>query len=161
MDKNFKVKVNSSFEYNFKSSDTKKLDLLKLSKLKFHAISNNKSFDVKLENSDFNNRSYVVSVNTNKYTIKISNELDLLIKEMGFSVGSTKKTNEIKAPMPGMILSVNIKKGQKVKEGEILVILEAMKMENAIESPNDGIIKSIHITSGDTLEKGELMIELE
>lgn len=161
MDKNFKVKVNSSFEYNFKSSDTEKLDLLKLSKLNFHAISNNKSFDVKLENSDFNNRSYIVSVNANKYNIKISNELDLLIKEMGFSVGSSKKTNEIKAPMPGMILNVNIKKGEKVKEGEILVILEAMKMENAIESPNDGIIKSIHIKNGETVEKGELMIELE
>ena len=161
MDKNFKVKVNDSFEYNFKNSDIEKLDLLKLPKSKFHVIKNNKSFNVKLEKSDFLNKKYVVNVNSNSYSVKISTQLDTLIKEMGFSVGSTKKANDIKAPMPGLILNVNVKKNQEVKEGEILIILEAMKMENAIESPKDGIIKSIYVKSGETVEKGELMIELE
>lgn len=161
MDKNFKVKVNNTFEYDFKSSDTEKLNILKLSKSKFHIINNNKSFDIQLEKSDFNHKEYVVSVNSNSYTVKISSQLDLLINEMGFSVGSSKKENNIKAPMPGLILNVNIKEGQEVKEGETLVILEAMKMENIIESPNDGIIKSVHIKNGETVEKGVLMIELE
>ena len=62
--------------------------------------------------------------------------------------------------MPGIILSVNVEENQAVKEGETLLILEAMKMENAITAPKDGIIKSIYAKSGETAEKGELLIEM-
>ncbi|WP_456424104.1 acetyl-CoA carboxylase biotin carboxyl carrier protein subunit [Lutibacter sp.] len=161
MTKNFKVTVDNSFEYNLKDSEAESLDVLKLSESKFHAIHNNKSFNIKLEKSDFYNKEYIIRVNSNKYTVKISNHLDLLIKEMGFTVGATKKSNDIKSPMPGLILNINVEKGQKVAEGETLLILEAMKMENTISSPKEGIIKSIHIKQGETVEKGELMIELE
>lgn len=160
MEKKFNVKVDESLEYEFKSSDAEKLDILKLSKSKFHVIHNNKSFDIALEKSDFINRKYTVSVNSNSYKIDISNQLDLLIKEMGFTIGTAKKANDIKAPMPGMILSVNVEEGQEVHEGDTLLILEAMKMENAIGAPKDGIIKSVNAKSGGTVEKGELMIEM-
>lgn len=156
-----KVTVNESYEFEFKNSELERLDLLKRSASKFHVIENNKSYDVELEKSDFNNREYTVNVNANSYTIKISNKTDQLIKEMGFTIGLGKKANDIKAPMPGIILSVNVKVGQEVKEGETLLILEAMKMENAIGSPKDGVIKSIFIKSGETVDKGELMIEME
>ncbi|AMC11900.1 acetyl-CoA carboxylase biotin carboxyl carrier protein subunit [Lutibacter profundi] len=161
MDENFKVTVDNSFEYNFKHSETKKLDILKLSESKFHVIHNNKSFNVELEKSNFFNKEYVINVNSNNYTVKISNQLDLLIKEMGFTIGTSKKSNDIKSPMPGLILNINVEIGQKVSEGETLLILEAMKMENTISSPKSGIIKSIYIKKGETVEKGELMIELE
>ena len=160
MDKNFKVKVDQSFEFEFKDSDAITLDLLKLTKSKFHLINNNKSFEIKLEKSDFNRKKYVVKVNGNSYDIKISNQLDMLIADMGFSIGSVKKANDIKAPMPGLILSVNVEEGQNVLEGETLLILEAMKMENAISAPKDGIIKAIAVKSGGTVEKGALMIEM-
>lgn len=155
-----KVKVNESHEFEFKSSDLEKLDLVKRSASKFHIIKKNKSFDVELEKADFNNREYVINVNANTYTVKISNEIDQLIKEMGFSIGLGKKANDIKAPMPGIILSINVMEGQEVKEGDTLLILEAMKMENAISAPKDGVIKSIFIISGKTVDKGELMIEM-
>jgi len=161
MEQNFKVKVNDSFNYDLKNSDIHKLDVLKLSKSKFHVLNNSKSFGVKLEKFDFLKKEYTIQVNSNNYTVKIANQLDILIEEMGFSIGSTKKINDIKAPMPGLILSINVKEKQEVKEGDILLILEAMKMENAITSPKDGIIKSIHIKSSGTVEKGELMIEFE
>ena len=160
MDKNFKVKVDESFEFDLKNSDTEKLDLLKLEKSKFHVINNHKSFNIQLENSDFYNKEYAVKVNSKSYVVKISNELDLLIKEMGFSIGNTKKANDIKAPMPGLILSVNVEEGQEVTEGDTLLILEAMKMENAIAAPKDGIIKTVIAKNGGTVEKGELMIEM-
>lgn len=155
-----KVTINESREYEFKSSDLEKLDLLKRSSSKFHVIKKNKSFDVELEKSDFNTREYVVSVNSNSYRVKISNEIDQLIKEMGFSVGSGKKANDIKAPMPGIILGINVAENQEVREGETLLILEAMKMENAIVAQKDGVIKSIFAKSGETVEKGELLIEM-
>lgn len=158
--KALKVKVNDSHEFELKSSDVEKLDLLRRSVSKFHIIEKNKSFAVKLENSDFNNREYVISVNANNYTIKISNEIDQLIKEMGYTIGSSVKANSIKAPMPGIILSVNVKENQEVKEGETLLILEAMKMENAISAPKSGFIKSIYAKSGETVDKGALLIEM-
>jgi len=160
MDKNFKVKVNETIEYDFNSSDLENLDLLKLSDSSFHVLDANKSYAVSLEESNFNNKSYTVNVNSNKYAVKISNSFDALIKEMGFSIKTSKKVNDIKAPMPGVILSINVKEGQEVKEGETLIILEAMKMENAIGAPKDGVIKSINVKSGGTVEKGELMIEM-
>ncbi|MBE0422811.1 MAG: biotin/lipoyl-binding protein [Lutibacter sp.] len=155
------VTVNDSYEFEFKNSDLEEIDLLKRTVSKFHVIKNNESYDVVLEKSDFNNRKYTVSVNTNSYIVKIGNETDRLIKEMGFTIGLEKKANDIKAPMPGIILNVIVKVGQEVKEGETLLILEAMKMENAIGSPKDGFIKSIFIKSGETVDKGELMIEME
>lgn len=160
MEKKFKVKVDESFEFDLKTLDAYQLDLLKLPNNKFHVIQNGKSFNVKINQSDFYKRKYVVTVNKSTYTVDISNQLDQVITKMGFSLGSSKKANEVKAPMPGMILSINVKEGQEVKEGETLLILEAMKMENAISAPKDGIVKSIQVKNNGTVEKGELMIQL-
>lgn len=160
MEQSFKVIVNESFEFDLQKSDLERLDFVKLSSSKLHLINNNKSFKIDIEKSDFKSKKYDIKVNSNNYTVKVSNTLDLLIKEMGFSVGSNKISNEIKAPMPGLILNVNVEIGKKVKEGEILLILEAMKMENAICAPRNGIIKSINIKKGKAVEKGALLIEL-
>ena len=160
MEKYFKVKVNESFEYNLKNSDLEILNLIKLTKTKFHAINNNKSFEIELEKTDFNNKEYILNINSNQYVVNIETQLNLLIKKMGFSESASKKENDIKAPMPGLILSINIKEGQEVMEGETLLILEAMKMENIIAAPKDGKIKSINIKQGATVEKGELMVEM-
>jgi len=160
MEKKFKVKVDESFEFDLKTHDAYELDLLKLSENEFHVIKDGRSFNVKINESDFYNRKYVIRVNKSTYTVDISNQLDQVIKEMGLSRGSNKKANDVKAPMPGMILSVNAEEGQEVKEGDTLLILEAMKMENAISAPKDGIIKSVAVKSGGTVEKGQLMIEM-
>lgn len=156
-----KVIVNESIHYNLDNADLNKLDIISLTKSKFHVLKNNKSHQINLIKSDFNNREYLIEVNSNKYAVKIQNELDRTIKDIGLSRGSSKKSNEILAPMPGLILSVNVKEKQEVKAGDILLILEAMKMENAIESPKNGRVKSIKIKIGNTVAKGALMIELE
>ena len=80
---------------------------------------------------------------------------------MGLSLGADAVENEVHAPMPGLILEVNVSEGQEVKEGDALCVLEAMKMENALMAPRDGVIKSVQIAKGDAVEKGMLLIELE
>ena len=80
---------------------------------------------------------------------------------MGFEVEKTKQVNVIKAPMPGLILEINVEVGQTVKENDNLLILTAMKMENSLLSPRDGLIKSIAVKVGDSLTKGALLIEFE
>ena len=54
----------------------------------------------------------------------------------------------INAPMPGTILAVNVKPGQAVKRGDVLVVLEAMKMENEIMAPNDGTVGTVNVAKG-------------
>lgn len=70
-------------------------------------------------------------------------------------------TNYIFSPLPGKILSVNVKKGSKVKEGNLLLIIEAMKMENEIFASEDAIIKEIFVSSGDYVSTGDKLIMME
>ena len=63
--------------------------------------------------------------------------------------------------IPGTIAEIRIKKGQKVKEGEILMLLEAMKMKNHVKAPFDGIVKSISVKVGQVVSKNFMMAELE
>lgn len=64
---------------------------------------------------------------------------------------------QIKAPMPGTILDVRVQNGQQVKKGQVLVILEAMKMENEIMAPNDGTVTSVSVRKGDSVETQALI----
>ncbi|MFH4965584.1 acetyl-CoA carboxylase biotin carboxyl carrier protein subunit [Gaetbulibacter sp. M235] len=158
---NFNVNVNSNLELDISSEDISKLDAIKISESKYHILNNDKSYISEITASDFNSKSYEVKINNNTYFIKIKNPLDLLINDMGFSLGSLKHIDSIKAPMPGLILEINITVGQTVKEDDALLILEAMKMENVLTSPRNGVIKSISVKKGDAVDKGSLLIVFE
>ena len=64
----------------------------------------------------------------------------------------------VKAPMPGTILKVNVQNGQAVKEGDVLVVLEAMKMENEILAPKAGTITQVLVSKGSTVDTGAPMV---
>ncbi len=66
----------------------------------------------------------------------------------------------ISAPMPGKILSVRVKEGQKVKKGEVVLMLEAMKMENEVVAPEDGIVVSVPVNEGMVVETGATLVKL-
>ena len=66
----------------------------------------------------------------------------------------------VKAPMPGNILDVKVAAGASVKAGDVLVILEAMKMENEISAPQDGTIASVNVRKGDVVNSGDLLITM-
>ena len=65
--------------------------------------------------------------------------------------------DRIAAPIPGTILSVKAASGQKVKSGQVLMILEAMKMENEIMAPFDGTVTTVNVKEGDNVESGTLL----
>ncbi|MDV7140051.1 acetyl-CoA carboxylase biotin carboxyl carrier protein subunit [Maribacter sp. TH_r10] len=161
MNKKFKVNVNHDMSLNIMDQDISSLDALPTSETTYHILKDNKPFLAEILSSDFNKKKYTIKVNTSTYETVISDDLDLLINEMGFSTGSTKNVDAIHAPMPGLILEINVSIGQTVKEEDPLLILEAMKMENVIASPRTGTIKSISINKGEAVEKKQLLIEFE
>ena len=68
---------------------------------------------------------------------------------------------KVTAPMPGNILSVNVTAGQSVKRGQVLLVLEAMKMENEIMAPCDGVIASVNTSKGRAVESGALLCVIQ
>lgn len=161
MKNNFKVKVNSKWEFDVSKEDIEALDTASSSENLYHILQKNKSYKAKIVDADFDQRNYSVELNGTVYEVSIANQLDQLIKEMGFSVGNTKNIKLVKAPMPGLVLEVNVEVGQEVLENDALLVLEAMKMESTLASPSSGIVKNIAITSGETVDKGQLLIEFE
>lgn len=67
----------------------------------------------------------------------------------------------ISAPMPGTIVSVEVQPGKNVKKGDVLVILEAMKMENEIMAPHDAVVAGIHVNKGDSVNSGTPLVSLK
>ena len=67
----------------------------------------------------------------------------------------------IKAPLPGTIMTINVKVGDQVKRGDTLVVMEAMKMENNIMANKDGQVKAIHVTVGQTVVQDDKLVDLQ
>ncbi|SFJ58341.1 acetyl-CoA carboxylase biotin carboxyl carrier protein subunit [Myroides guanonis] len=161
MNDSYQLKVNSDLVLESSEFDNQNIDLVRIDKKNLHVLKNNQSFKAEIVSEQFDDRSYTIAVNGNNYQVKIQNNLDQLINQLGFSLANAKQVNSVKAPMPGLILDINVSVGQEVAENDNLLILEAMKMENNLSSPRAGIIKSINVSKGDTVDKGQLLIEFE
>jgi biotin carboxyl carrier protein len=67
----------------------------------------------------------------------------------------------IRCVIPGVILVVSVRKGMRVRTGDPLVVIEAMKMQNEILSPRDAVVRALRVTAGDAVVKGAVLVELE
>lgn len=157
---NYLITINEE-ELHFNSSDVDSLDSIKVNAKNLHVLDNNTAFEVEIVHSDFMNKTMTLSINGNIYEVKIEDEYDQQVKKMGLLAVTTQKLNEVKAPMPGLIVDVMVKVGQEIVEGTPLIVLSAMKMENIILAQGEGVIKSIEIKKDDAVEKGQVIIEME
>jgi len=155
---NYKAIVNKIYSFDINENLLDDLDFIHLENSRFHILKDNLSYKAEIIQTDFFSKKYTVKINGNIYKINFSDSLDLLIKQMGFELGQTKQINTINAPMPGLVLEINVEVGQEVQQGDNLFVLEAMKMENIFTSPRTGIIKSIMIKKGQAVDKGQVMI---
>lgn len=80
--------------------------------------------------------------------------------EKKFPLTHAEQTGKIKAPMNGQIVKIKVLEGDKVKLNQILLILEAMKMENEITSPFEGTVKLVNVSEGQTVNHGDLLLEI-
>jgi propionyl-CoA carboxylase alpha chain len=122
---------------------------------------------------EYNNKKYIAEIiekNQNKYTVLLNGLSYIFTIESPISYRRRKylekfkvknKTEMVLAPMPGKIVELLVETNTSVKEGEPILILEAMKMQNEIIAVVPGIIKKIHVKPGDTVSKDEVLIEIE
>jgi len=162
-----KVNDKNQFDLQIKDKQVKindkefELDALRMEEGAMHLIIEGKSYRVRIQSSDSETKSYQLNVNGNAYSVALSDEMDLLLSRLGLADLASKKVNEVKAPMPGLVLKLVAAQGDTVAKGDSLLVLEAMKMENVIKSPGEGVIKSIRVNAGDKVEKNAVLIEFE
>ncbi len=162
-----KVNDNQQFEIDIKSNnitlngETITPDWTFIGENKYHAIINNQSLTIELGGVDETGKQMSILVNGVKYQVDLQNQFDALLKKLGMDKLAAGKVNNIKAPMPGLVLRINVAVGDVINKGDALLVLEAMKMENVIKAAGDGVVKKINAVEKTAVEKGSILIEFE
>jgi acetyl/propionyl-CoA carboxylase alpha subunit len=124
----------------------------------FSAIVGNSSYELEIRRND---NSYLLFYDGISLESLVEDErMARLKKSMGQS-GSQVQEKEIKAPMPGLVITIEVEPGQKVKKSDGMLIIEAMKMENEIKAPFDAVIKEIKVKEKIAVEKNQVLMILE
>lgn len=163
------AKVNSTkqFEINTQNGalilNNKKVDAdwIKIAPNKYHAIIDAQSLTVELGATDETGKILTILVNGIKYQVELKNKYDQLLQQLGLDKMVSGKLNNVKAPMPGMVLRILVKAGDTIKKGDSLLVLEAMKMENVIKASGDAVVKKILATEKSAVDKGQVLIDFE
>ena len=95
-----------------------------------------------------------------KWWIHLEGEV-YVVNEVEKGGKTSESAGGLSAPMPGTILEVMVKEGQRVREGQPLMTMEAMKMEHVLEAPRDGVVAAVHAGEGATVDDGLLLVEIE
>ena len=116
-------------------------------------------------------KSYTITVNGTAYEVTVEENGAGASMSASTPVAAPKKAApkatgkqgniKVNSPMPGKILSVKVNNGDKVKKGDVIMLLEAMKMENEIVASEDGVVASINVSVGSEVEAGDVLATLE
>jgi biotin carboxyl carrier protein len=166
-----KIKVNGKKEHQVElhasgvsgeiNGDAFSIDTLKVDNRKLHIIRNHKSYNVEIVSSSATEKTFTIKVNGRKYQLEAKDKYDELLKSLGMEIAGSGKINEIKAPMPGLVIEIMVTPGQEIKKGDPVMVLEAMKMENILKSPSDGIVKKINVEKRQAVEKNQVLVNFE
>jgi acetyl/propionyl-CoA carboxylase alpha subunit len=165
-----KATVNNN-EFNFEfdkeksvfmlNGKTFSIDKTQSSANEFHVLNGTKSFNADVVEADYSTKEFTIRVNGNKYKVTIRDKYDELLHALGMDKAMSNKINDLKAPMPGLVLDVLVSEGQQIKKGDSLLVLEAMKMENILKATNDAVVKKVCVSKSVRVEKNEVLIELQ
>jgi acetyl/propionyl-CoA carboxylase alpha subunit len=119
---------------------------------------NNRSFDLEFSK---NEGKISVFVGGNKYECVLEDERTHRLKSLGVLKVDTKKEDELRSPMPGLITAIEAKEGDMVVAGQGVIIVEAMKMENELKAPHDGKVKEIKVKQHQAVNKDQVLMVFE
>jgi acetyl/propionyl-CoA carboxylase alpha subunit len=104
---------------------------------------------------------YTIWVDGYRFDLEALDERTAAIRELSRLSSAASGPAPLIAPMPGLIVRVNVKAGDNVGQGQGLVVMEAMKMENELRAQAAGTVKNVSVTPGTAVEKGTILIEME
>ena len=134
-------------------------DIVKVGEGQYHLIVGTHSYSVEVLKANHAEKTMSLRINGSRVNVQLRDKYDELLHRLGMDSGAGKKVNEVKAPMPGMVLNILVGEGSEVKKGDALLVLEAMKMENILKSPCDGTVKRIAALKGTAVEKNQILIQ--
>lgn len=124
----------------------------------FSLIVDGKSYEAYVYQGD---ESLEVLVKGRLYHGRVEDERERRLRAASGGGTAVSGTFYLKAPMPGLVVSVPVAEGQEVKKGDVLLILESMKMQNELKSPRDGTVGRIQVKAGDSVEQRQKMLSVE
>jgi len=133
------------------------IDFAKVQAGVFSLLLDNQSYQLEIQK---NNNGYVVRIAGIEYVVELEDEKAQLLKKLIQLPTIVDGHIEVKAPMPGLVVKVEVAPGDEIKVGSGLVILEAMKMENEIRSTVKGKVISVLVKEGEAVEKNAILIRI-
>jgi biotin carboxyl carrier protein len=123
----------------------------------YSLIVNGESFDAHVYPDE---EVWQVLFQGNNYTAQVEDEREKRLRAALSGAALEQEEFHLKAPMPGMIVAVPVQAGQAVKKGDVLLILESMKMQNELRSPRDGSVERVRVSAGDRVEKKDTLLSV-
>jgi biotin carboxyl carrier protein len=123
----------------------------------YSLLANNKSYEALVYESE---EGWQVLLHGSQYVLQVEDERE---RRLRASLGGGLQENvdyHLRAPMPGLIVTVPVSEGQSVDKGDVLVILESMKMQNELKSPRSGVISRVKIKPGDNVEQKDTLLSV-
>lgn len=124
----------------------------------YSLIVDGKSHEAYVQESD---DEWQVLLRGRLYPVKVEDEREKRLRAA--AGGGVAETGEyhLKAPMPGLVVTINIEEGQEITKGQVLLILESMKMQNELKAPRDGVISRIKVKAGESVEQKQVLLSLQ
>lgn len=127
----------------------------------FHLLHEGHSYTAEVLSVEAETKTVTLRLNGKTYPVQVKDRFDLLLDSLGLNNALAGKINQIKAPMPGLIVDIRVQAGQVVAKGDTVLILEAMKMENVIKAPADATVKVVRVQPRENVEKNQVLVEFE
>lgn len=124
----------------------------------YSLLLNGKSYEGRVDACDMNCQVYV---NSRVYSIDVTDERSLNLYRITGTQLKEQTVYDLHAPLPGLVVTVKVEEGQDVQDGDVLIILESMKMQNEIYSPRSGKVKNLQVKMGDQVSQRELLLSIE
>ena len=123
----------------------------------YSLIADGKSHEAYVRESD---EGWQVLLRGRLYPVKVEDEREKRLRAA--AGGGVAETGEfhLKAPMPGLVVAIPVEEGQQVKKGQVLLILESMKMQNELKSPRDGTVNRIKVEAGESVEQKQPLLSV-
>lgn len=117
--------------------------------------------NVLFESFDKTEKKIVLRVNGERKEFSVKDRNDEKLAQFGIQAFPTPKVNELKSPMPGLVLKIEAKPGDMLQKGDPILVLEAMKMENVLKAPAEVEVKEVLVKAGKAVEKNTVLVKFK